>query len=474
MRLTKGALIRRVPGVTVIEKVAQALVPSKIALPRESLVLAVSGGVDSMVLLEVMHGLAMANDWDLTIAHFNHALRGSASAADEVFVREVAERLALPIVVGCAEEGEIESAQGLSVEMAARKARHRFLAAAARECGSSKVVLAHHAGDQTELFFLRLLRGAGSVGMGGMKLISPSPISSEIKLLRPLLGISKSELMTFARAEGIGFREDESNADSDILRNRVRHKLIPLIESEYSASLSDTVARTMEVLAADHDWVAETAAKWLDSERENPAFERLADAVQREIVRIGLFSLDIVPDFQLIEHLRTSASDSVVMVSGGRRVARSMAGDIVEVPLASTSFRSESCNIELSERQGEQEFGCGRLKWRIEPVKSAEISRPQSPGTECFDADSVGSRIRLRYWVPGDRFQPIGRAEAIKLQDWFTNEKVPANERRERVVAESVDGTLFWIEKMRIGERFKLTESTELILKITWNRDLKN
>ncbi len=474
MRLTNGVLIRRVPSVTVIDTVAQALVASKVVFSQESLVVAVSGGVDSMVLLTVMHRLALDHDWDLTIAHYNHALRGGASAADEIFVREVAERLAVPIVVGSADLGEIESQTGVSIEMAARRARHQFFVSVAKECGSSKVFLAHHAGDQTELFFIRLLRGAGSLGMSGMKRVSPSPVNPELTLIRPLLGLAKSDLLAFAREEGVGFREDESNADSDILRNRVRHQLIPLIESNYSASLSRTVERTMDVLGAEHDWVTESARQWLSSDRAGQAFEGLAVALQREIIRIGLLGLGLVPEFQLIEGLRTGSPDVVFMASEGRRVARSELGDIVEVPLPPKGFRSDSCVIELGAEKGEQRFGAGQISWQFEPMNSVVLARRSSPDYECFDAGAVGTKILLRYWRPGDRFQPIGRVEEIKLQDWFTNEKVPADERRERVVAESAGGTLFWVEGMRISEAFKLTKSTETILKITWNRDPKN
>ena len=458
-----------------METVDDALLNACGVRAEARLLLAVSGGVDSMVMLEVMARLGRNHDWDLTIAHFNHALRGVESEADEAFIRKVAERLDLPVVVGRACPGEIESVKGKSVEMAARAARHRFFFEAAGERQIPKVILAHHAGDQAELFFLRLFRGAGSSGMGGMKGVSPSPESPDLELLRPLLSVSKAEVLAFARAEGVAYRQDSSNADSDILRNRIRNELIPLIEENYSKAFSGAVTRTMDLLGADHEWVAESAREWMRTGPSRSPFPELAKAVQREVVRRGLLNVGLRPEFDLIERLRIEPADSVVMVEGGRRIARDKRGNIVNRPVSSSAHSQEACAVELKGDKGEQCFGEGLLRWERVPGGTIGVKKEGlGPSIECFDADLVGGKILLRYWLPGDRFQPIGLGHEVKLQDWFTNEKVPMDERRRRVVAESEAGSLFWVEGMRISEAFKLTKSTKNTLKITWFRHRKN
>ena len=174
----------------------------------EHILVAVSGGVDSMVLLHALNVLVLETGWKLTVAHFNHHLRGRSSDADERLVRRVARDLKLKIIVGHGDVRKFAKTHGLSIEMAARQLRHEFLALAARRVKARKLALAHHADDQVELFFLRLLRGAGSDGLSGMSPVSPSPADPKLKIIRPLLEISKHALVEFARGRRILFRED--------------------------------------------------------------------------------------------------------------------------------------------------------------------------------------------------------------------------------------------------------------------------
>ena len=200
----------------------------------QKILVAVSGGVDSMVLLHVLNLLAQENRWQISVAHFNHRLRGRASDADEKLVRLTAKKLRLKFFGGGAAVKAFAAQSKISVEMAARKLRHEFLARTARELKISTIALAHHADDQVELFFLRLLRGTGGEGLGGMRWRSPSPADKEILLVRPLLGFSKIEILDFARANKIRFRNDATNAANDFLRNRIRNELLPLLRKKYS------------------------------------------------------------------------------------------------------------------------------------------------------------------------------------------------------------------------------------------------
>jgi len=222
---------------SLLGQVQESIARRRLFRRGQSILVAVSGGADSMALLHVLHGLAARNRWRLTVAHFNHGLRGRSSDADGRLVARTAKKLGLPFVSERADVRQFASAHKLSIEMAARKVRHDFLARAAARRRISSVALAHHADDQLELFFLRLLRGSGGEGLAGMKWRNPSPSSPKIELIRPLLDQPKSALKSFAAEMKIPFREDATNALLEIQRNRIRHELLPLLREKYQPAL---------------------------------------------------------------------------------------------------------------------------------------------------------------------------------------------------------------------------------------------
>jgi tRNA(Ile)-lysidine synthase len=479
---------------------------------------AVSGGVDSMVLLHLLHDLAGTHRWRLTVAHFNHRLRGRSSAADENLVRRVTDELNLPIKVGHAEVRSYARASGLSLEMAAREQRHMFLARAAVDGGIRKVALAHHADDQLELFFLRLFRGSGGQGLAGMKWRGPSPSNPRIELVRPLLEQPKSALEEYGRRAGIRFRHDASNACLDIQRNRIRHELLPLLRKKYQPALDKVIFRVMDILGAEAKFAGQMASNWLRRHKPGRArvdksptglralspatsfigvpFEQLPVAVQRRCLQIQLVEMGLSTDYEVIERLRQLPGTPVCPAYAGQNPAklarqkllsptgraaasqieprvttvfRDSSGRLHRQHAAEAGFRPGAVEADLTWKRGAVVFEGGRLQWRI--CASHLLTKGnRSLEEEVFDADQVGSRVVLRHWQPGDRFQPIGLFKAVKLQDFFTNQKVPRLRRRELVLGVTAAGEIFWVEGMRISERFKLTQSTTRGLHWRWRR----
>jgi tRNA(Ile)-lysidine synthase len=451
-----------------LENVGQSIRERKLLRHGESILVAVSGGLDSMVLLHLLHGLAPQFGWRLCVAHFNHQLRGRASDADERFVRTTAAALDLPVRAGRGAVRAFAKQRSLSIEMAARGLRHQFLAQTARRLKCRAIAVAHHADDQVELFCLRLLRGAGGEGLAGMKWGTVSPADDGVRIIRPLLEVTRESLARFAREHGIRYREDASNASLDILRNRVRHELLPLLRRRYQPAIDRTILRTMDIVGADAEFANEAARAWLKLE---PSSRRIADqpiGLQRRIIQLQLQKLNIEADFDLIETLRGSPGQPVT-VAPGRRIQRDDAGRIFPVATTSNRFRRQREVVRLAGRSGLANFGGAKIKWRSLARRGDGLGRPR-PGQEVFDADQIGSRIILRHWRAGDRFQPIGMTVAVKLQDWFTNRKVPAERRRELIVATTARGAVFWVEGQRIGERFKLTAGTRRRLIWRWVR----
>ena len=513
-----------------LHHVEQNILARQLFRPGQQILVAVSGGVDSVVLLSVLHELAQKYRWQLTVAHLNHQLRGRSSAADERLVRSLAHKLKAPLVDGRAEVREFARTRKLSLEMAARELRHDFLARTARRLRIASVALAHHADDQLELFFLRLLRGSGGEGLAGMKWRSPSPAGADVELVRPLLDQPKAVLADYAAGHGIRHREDASNAVMDIQRNRIRHELLPLLRGKYQPALDRTILRVMEIVGADAELAAQAAREWLGQkgspksegrspkEARKPEFEsarsfagrlpfnNLPLAVQRRCVHFQLVSQGIMPDYELVEQLRIRA-DRPVAICLAQPVFGAKAGRAEKLPTAGsalrrdreedargidgtpiprfavrdrsgwvrletlkpTEFRSGSADVELGGGAGEVKFDGVDIEWRINSRKAVGRLRAGDQ-REVFDADKVGLQVRLRHWRPGDRFQPIGMACSVKLQDFFTNQKVPRDRRRRLIVATAADGEVFWVEGMRISERFKLTKQTIRRLQWRWKR----
>ena len=544
-----------------LHHVEQSILGRRLFRPGQRILAAVSGGADSMVLLHVLHELAEKHKWRLTVAHFNHRLRGRSSDADEGLVRRTAGRLKLPVVVEAAEVRELARAQRLSLEMAARKLRHEFLARTARGRDIPTVALAHHADDQLELFFLRLLRGSGGEGLAGMKWRNASPSDAEVQLVRPLLDQPKAVLGEYAAEERIRFREDASNARLDFQRNRIRHELLPLLRKNYQPALDRTISRVIDIVGAEAEFTARAAEEWLRwlgrpkgegrrlkagrRAKAEVRFDDLPVAVQRRCVQMQLLGLGIEPGYELVEQLRVSVDRPValsrtqtpgenspkgvlralaplteegehptsniqhptskgtclrhpwrldVSEAQGQAKARE-AGESSDAPATRQGdrghgmryavrdnsgivhlqvttreeFNSSSKAADLDGKGGEIEFDGVRVSWRADARKAVAPARA-GVQQESFDADKVGSPIRLRHWRPGDRFQPIGMACAVKLQDLFTNQKIPRARRRQLLVAATAQGEVFWVEGTRISERFKLTRETIRRLQWRWKR----
>jgi tRNA(Ile)-lysidine synthase len=299
-------------NVNLAERVEQSIAMKGLFARGESILVAVSGGLDSMALLHVLRRLANSHDWKLTVAHFNHQLRGRSSDADERLVKRTAEKLTLPYVIDRADVKTFARGNKLSLEMAARKLRHAFLAKVATKRKIKRIALAHHADDQVELFFVRLLRGAGGEGSAGMKWLGPSPIDASVWLARPLLDQPKAVLAEYARREKIIFREDATNGQLDIQRNRLRHELLPLLTKKYQPALARVVLRQMEIVGAEADFVTGAAQGWLDG-KQQPTFEKLPLALQRRCLQLQLVRHGLASNFDLIEQLREAPNRAVTI-----------------------------------------------------------------------------------------------------------------------------------------------------------------
>jgi tRNA(Ile)-lysidine synthase len=419
------------------------------------------------------------------VAHLNHGLRGRSSDADEALVVTAAGKVGTPVFVDRVGKGELRQVPNKSVEMAARERRHAFLARVAQEWGARKIVLAHHADDQVELFFLRVLRGSSSQGLAGMRPTLPLPGKKGLWLVRPLLETEKSQLEAYARSALVKFRTDASNDSWDIPRNRIRHELLPQLKAHYQPAIVPVITRLMSILSAEAEVIHEIARSWLGKNIKGNAsrtnFDKLPLAVRRWVIHDQLLARGISPDFALIDNL-VSHPDLVVCVRGAHpdqcegelpRVLRDGSGKLNLVQSPPEPLPADATSVYLSQKKGKLCFAGVEIYWKVlkRKKKGIFITRSKTLSkVEHFDADKVGHLLQIRRWRAGDKYQPIGLDGRKKLQDCFTDLKVARELRHQLLVATSIQGEILWVECLRIAEQFKVTEGTVRTLVWRWKR----
>ena len=291
-------------------------------LTRRALV-GVSGGVDSTALLHALVGKGYRK---LTVAHLDHRLRGAAGAGDARFVRALAKRLDVPVIIGRTDVAAMAREGKVSIETAAREARYRFFAQAARETRCRTIVLAHQADDQAETFLFNALRGGGS-GLGGMRRRSVREIDGvKLEIIRPWLGVWRAEIEAYAAREKIRYREDATNASCEHTRNRLRRRVIPMLSREMGRDVRVSLWRAAEVIAAQQECIEEAVTATAD-QLSVAALRALPEALLRRAIHDWLRHHGIARiSFALIESIcvlvPADAVKAKVNLPGGRFARR--------------------------------------------------------------------------------------------------------------------------------------------------------
>lgn len=491
------------------EALARALAADTPWPTGATVVAAVSGGADSLCLLGALlaaqaHGVASAPG-TIVVATLDHGLRGEAGAADARWVAELAAKLELRCFAERAETRALAQAGHISLEDAARRLRYAFLRRVAREVGAARICLGHTLDDQAETIILHLLRGSGLDGLAGMR-------SLRGDLARPLLELTHSQAVAYCAARGWLPREDTTNRDERYLRNRVRRRLLPLLEA-YNPNIRRTLARNAALIAedlvalesaTDRAWdkvvVREGAASVemdLTTLREQtPALRRrlwrraalrLTRAAGDEATSDGaLEARHIALIERLLAQGRTGAT---LTLPDGLRAYLDYDALRLARAYGAPSNTGASATNDASDASAEWTLpvpgavDVEPLGWR---VLAAPLSTPPGlegdalppipreppmthAGTTAFnyrgelrvylDADTLGDTLTVRAWRPGDRFRPLGMAQSKKLQDVFSDAKTPRALRHRLPIVCSGE-RIVWVAGVRIADEFKLTLAT--------------
>ncbi len=404
---------------------------------------AVSGGRDSMVLAEKVR----REGGPFAVAHCNFRLRGAESDADEALVREWAERHGVTCHVRAFDTEAVATAEGISIEMAARKLRYRWFGELCRKHGYEAVLTAHHAGDNAETFFLNLLRGTGIKGLTGMKADSflPDPEFSGIPLRRPLLGLTRAEIDSFAAQWKVPYRDDRTNAENTVKRNKLRNQVFPVLR-EINPSFEKTLAEDMErlsmVSAIADDFYRENASLLWDGKRIDTALLRTFSHWEYLLYRI-------LEEDGLSAPLIAQATDIVRSGASGKRVG---------------PFVSAAGRLVREESAGVPEITVTEEAW--EPGRS-----PVMPaGVLAVDADKVHGELVADRWVAGDWIRPLGMRGRRKLQDWFKDRHFSLVDKRQAVIVRDSGLTdahhVVAIAGHVIDDTYRITADTRRIYRI--------
>ncbi len=441
----------------------------------DRLIVGVSGGVDSMVLLHLLHACREAFDLSLIVAHVNHGLRPVDSEKEADLVQEEAARLGLPFEYGQFNVKEFQKTMGLSPQDAARRIRFHFFYSLLRKHEAQKVVLGHHADDQVETVLLKLIRGSGLQGLKGML-----PIR-EGKVIRPLLGVWREEIQDFAAEKKIPFLLDSSNLKSDYLRNRIRLTLIPLMEAEYQPNFKEILLRTSNILREENDYLeegAETAYQEIVRKQKDTLFfkfsefQSLHQAIQWRVMKkilervydwgTGVEEGEWLEVHRIYQKLHRSAPSFLLELPHGAWVEKRY--DVVLLgkgkvkPLAPFEVELHSPGSTFIEEIGKEVV--------VGETDRDTLKDYKGPAdTALMDYGSLQFPLRMRNFRPGDRFHPLGAKGSQKLKEFFIDHKVPRVERPKVPLLVSGD-RIVWVAGYRIDERAKVSEKTKKVLTV--------
>jgi tRNA(Ile)-lysidine synthase len=436
----------------------------RVAIPRgASVMVALSGGPDSVALMHAMLAMRERFGYRLAAAHLNHGIRGAESDRDEAFVRDLCARLGLDLVV--------ERAAGLiagtsNLEERARDTRHRFLNSAADRIGAEFIALAHHADDQAETVVLRLLRGAGAAGLAAMHERGPG------RIIRPMLAVTRAEARAYLAAIGADFVVDSSNNSGAILRNRIRTDLLPMLEREYAPGLAGRLVELADEMRALDDFVAAEAQRELASMPASDALDlarlsamhpALQAAVLREFLKRRVGSLRRVERVH-IEALRRLCVDGppngTLNLPGHVRAIR----EYSTLRLSTIAPKQRSFMVRLNP-VGVTEIPEAGFAFDAVVVPSRDALPPRDKFDALFDAEVAGERLTARNFRRGDRINPIGMVGQRKLKDIYIDAKLPKSKRLSFPVVE-LDGAIAWLPGMVRGQVALVAESTRSVVRL--------
>jgi tRNA(Ile)-lysidine synthase len=452
----------------ILSRVRGAIQRNHMIEPGDQIGVAVSGGVDSVVLLDILTHLKEELHISLMVLHLNHGIRGEEAERDQQFVQALSNKYALPYFVREVDVPGHMQERSLSLQESARELRYRFFKESLHIHALDKIAIGQTADDQAETVLMRVLTGGGAGSLKGIPAVRRSYV-------RPLIDVWRGELLTYAQHRGISFVEDSSNAKKAYLRNRIRHELLPILQ-EYNPNIKERLLQLAQVLGADENY--------LDTLVGQVIKRIVAEDEEVSISVSQLLSLPPALQTRVLQHafMRSSGGEvleyrhvrGILQLIQGKKGSKRLA-----LPHGHWACRIyDTLVLERGEKQSEKITpetellipGGTRLEGFGKEIEAAvvegRITPRSNPREACLDYHQLGFPLRVRSFRPGDRFMPLGMKGNKKLKDFFIDLKVPRSERSKIPLVIS-EGDICWVGGWRIDERFKIAEETKKSVKLT-------
>ena len=436
----------------------------------ERILVAVSGGADSRVLLDLLAKDRERLKTEIAVAHVNHQLRGSESDGDEEFVTGLARQYDVPVYVERADTAGYAASNKVGIQEAARELRYQFFDRVLLSHGFNKTATAHTADDNAETILLNLCRGAGVSGLSGIP-----PFNEQQRTIRPMLFAQRDDVEGYARSGGLSFRTDSSNAKDVYTRNFIRHSILPEIRKRVNPNIIASLGQTAEVLSELEAFVLSTSREKMEQvvqgsdegwlEMSIPGLQDLPGIIRQYTIMHAVQRLSgkrlEFKQVQAVLSLLEAQTGSNIPIGNNYRVIRDRERLV---------FRRGESNSEFSisvRPNHDYEFPAFRFSSSLAPEREPH----QGHDVEYVDAGRLSDcDLVLRNWREGDAFVPLGMSGKKKVSDFLIDEKVPVFEKHSIPVLETEAGEIVWLCGRRIDDRFKISSKTNAILKLEFKR----
>jgi len=476
------------------EKVEETIKKFNMLSFDDKILVGVSGGPDSVVLLKILLSFRQKYNLSIYIAHLNHMLRGRESDEDADFVKNLAQKLDLPYEVKSCNLSEIIKKKRSNLEEIAREYRYKFFSETTEKLKINKIALGHNADDQVETFLMRLIRGSGLEGLIGIP-----PVRN--KIIRPLIECNRKEIEEYCQIHQIEYRIDSSNKETIYFRNKIRLELLPLLSKEYNKNIKDIILHLQSMISEVSIYLQQKTellfteiVKVEGQERiiiDLTKFNTLALALKRRIIRKSievikgnLYSINFSHNNEILKISEYQSGEKEVYLPDNLRAKKSYNQLIIYKKRISKNWVDEisipwEYNILISGKTNIKALG---IDFETKIIDSVEIKpslyfkgkKPKGEFIEFIDYDKVKFPLKLRNRRIGDRFYPLKMLGEKKVKEYFMDNKIPKSHRDLIPILVDSENKIIWIVGMRMDDRVKISSTSKKILYIKMNIKTKN
>lgn len=437
---------------------------------NSAVLICVSGGVDSIVMADALFQVLSKINTRIVIAHFNHKLRGEDSDKDQEFVKKFAYDYGVQFFTSGSEVKVFARRRTMSIEQAARTLRYTFFEKAAKTTKCGYISTAHTSDDSAETLLFNLFRGTGLTGLRGIPQFRA--MTKNLSIIRPFLDFTKQDIIEYAEARNLKWREDKSNTSLLFTRNKIRHKLIPMLREDFSPTITENLNRASRLIAGADEFISNYIKSYSNNIIKDKNLNRiyfklsfistLSPFIQGELLEYyisNFFNTEFLP-IQTIERLlslENSEVGSICEINKNLIAVR----DRNEIIVTIRKIPQENYVIPI-DIPGEARIG--RLLIILKEVPKEEVKYNTDPNIEFLDMDNLPKSLSIRNKRDGDTFQPLGMTDYVKISDFLINQKIPIIDKDNYPLL-STPGNILWICGLRISESCKIQKTTKRFLR---------